>query len=63
MNIAQIAAPYEAGLPKLYGGTDRVVASLCGALTGLGHEVIDCSMRSDCPQPASGAARGCQLEE
>jgi glycosyltransferase involved in cell wall biosynthesis len=39
MRIAQIAPLYEAVPPKLYGGTERVVAHLCNALTDLGHEV------------------------
>lgn len=39
MKIAQVAPLYEAVPPKLYGGTERVVASLCDALTDLGHEV------------------------
>lgn len=39
MNIAQIAPLYEAVPPKLYGGTERVVAHLCDALVELGHEV------------------------
>jgi glycosyltransferase involved in cell wall biosynthesis len=39
MNIAQIAPLYEAVPPKLYGGTERVVAHLCDALIELGHEV------------------------
>jgi Glycosyltransferase Family 4 len=40
MRIAQIAPLYEAVPPKLYGGTERVVANLCNALSDLGHEVI-----------------------
>ena len=32
MKIAQIAPLCEAVPPKLYGGTERVVASLCDAL-------------------------------
>jgi glycosyltransferase involved in cell wall biosynthesis len=40
MKIAQIAPLYEAVPPKLYGGTERVVAHLCDALIELGHEVI-----------------------
>jgi glycosyltransferase involved in cell wall biosynthesis len=40
MRIAQIAPLYETVPPKLYGGTERVVASLCDALTDLGHEVV-----------------------
>ena len=40
MRIAQIAPLYEAVPPRLYGGTERVVAHLCDALTELGHEVV-----------------------
>jgi glycosyltransferase involved in cell wall biosynthesis len=39
MKIAQIAPLYEAVPPRLYGGTERVVAQLCEALVDLGHEV------------------------
>jgi glycosyltransferase involved in cell wall biosynthesis len=39
MHIAQIAPLTEAVPPKLYGGTERVVANLCDALVQLGHEV------------------------
>jgi glycosyltransferase involved in cell wall biosynthesis len=39
MKIALIAPLYEAVPPKLYGGTERVVAHLCDALVELGHEV------------------------
>ncbi|MBV9509307.1 MAG: glycosyltransferase, partial [Caulobacteraceae bacterium] len=39
MRIAQIAPLYEAVPPKLYGGTERVVAYLCDALVDQGHEV------------------------
>lgn len=39
MHIAQIAPLYEAVPPRLYGGTERVVANLCDALVELGHEV------------------------
>ncbi|MFI4933991.1 MAG: glycosyltransferase family 4 protein [Caulobacterales bacterium] len=39
MKIAQIAPLYEAVPPRLYGGTERVVAHLCDALADLGHEV------------------------
>jgi len=40
MKIAQIAPLYEAVPPRLYGGTERVVANLCDALTDLGHDVV-----------------------
>lgn len=39
MKIAQIPPLYEAVPPLLYGGTERVVATLCDALVDLGHEV------------------------
>lgn len=39
MKIAQIAPLYEAVPPRLYGGTERVVAWLAQALVRLGHEV------------------------
>ncbi len=39
MKIAQIAPLYEAVPPRLYGGTERVVAYLSDALVNLGHEV------------------------
>ncbi len=39
MHIAQIAPLTETVPPKLYGGTERVVANLCDALVQLGHEV------------------------
>jgi glycosyltransferase involved in cell wall biosynthesis len=40
MKIAQIAPLYEAVPPKLYGGTERVVATLCDALSDAGHDVV-----------------------
>ena len=40
MKIAQIAPLYEAVPPRLYGGTERVVAHLCDALVDQGHEVV-----------------------
>jgi glycosyltransferase involved in cell wall biosynthesis len=39
MRIAQIAPLYESVPPKLYGGTERVVAHLSNALVERGHEV------------------------
>src|SRR5579863_8317336 len=39
IRIAQVAPLYESVPPRLYGGTERVVAHLCDALTELGHEV------------------------
>ena len=40
MRIAQIAPLYESVPPKLYGGTERVVAHLTNALVERGHEVV-----------------------
>jgi len=39
MKIAQVAPLMEAVPPKLYGGTERIVAYLCDELTALGHDV------------------------
>ena len=39
MRIAQIAPLAESVPPKLYGGTERVVAWLVDELVELGHEV------------------------
>jgi len=40
VKIAQIAPLYEPVPPRLYGGTERVVAHLTDALVGLGHDVV-----------------------
>lgn len=39
MRIAQVTPLYEAVPPRLYGGTERVVAHLTDALVQLGHDV------------------------
>lgn len=39
LRIAQVTPLYEAVPPKLYGGTERVVAHLTDALVDLGHDV------------------------
>ncbi|MGH8078064.1 MAG: glycosyltransferase family 4 protein [Lysobacter sp.] len=39
MKIAQVSPLYEAVPPRLYGGTERVVAYLSDALVAAGHEV------------------------
>jgi glycosyltransferase involved in cell wall biosynthesis len=39
MKIAQIPPLYESVPPRLYGGTERVVAHLCDALADEGHDV------------------------
>ena len=40
MRIAQIAPLYEPVPPRLYGGTERVVAHLTDELVGRGHDVV-----------------------
>jgi len=39
MRIAQVAPLYEAVPPGAYGGTERVIATLCDGLVARGHEV------------------------
>src|ERR1700756_3354303 len=39
MKIAQISPLMEAVPPKLYGGTERIVAYLADELASMGHEV------------------------
>jgi glycosyltransferase involved in cell wall biosynthesis len=39
MKIAHVSPLMEAVPPRLYGGTERIVAYLCDELTALGHEV------------------------
>lgn len=39
MKIAQVSPLYESTPPRTYGGTERVVAYMCDALTDLGHDV------------------------
>jgi hypothetical protein len=39
MKIAQIAPLMERVLPKLYGGTERIVSYLADALVAEGHDV------------------------
>jgi glycosyltransferase involved in cell wall biosynthesis len=39
MRIAQVSPLYEAVPPRLYGGTERVVAHLTDALVEMGHDV------------------------
>ncbi len=39
LRIAQVAPLYESVPPGAYGGTERVIATLCDGLVGRGHEV------------------------
>ncbi|MFK3648599.1 glycosyltransferase family 4 protein [Lysobacter enzymogenes] len=62
MKIAQISPLYEAVPPRLYGGTERVVAHLCDALVEAGHEVTlfataDADTRAELAPVRAGAIR------
>jgi hypothetical protein len=46
MKIAQIAPLYEAVPPRLYGGTERIVAHLTNAPVELRHEVRRCAFEN-----------------
>jgi glycosyltransferase involved in cell wall biosynthesis len=59
VRIAQVAPLYESVPPKLYGGTERVVAYLTAALVEMGHEVTlfasgdsrtEASLEAACPR-------------
>lgn len=50
MKIAQVSPLAESVPPRLYGGTERVVAHLCDALVGLGHEVTLFAAGDACTQ-------------
>ena len=39
MKIAQVAPLYKSVPPRLYGGTERIVAHLTDGLVKLGHDV------------------------
>jgi glycosyltransferase involved in cell wall biosynthesis len=39
MRIAQVAPLYEAVPPGAYGGTERIIATLCDGLVEMGHDV------------------------
>jgi glycosyltransferase involved in cell wall biosynthesis len=57
MKIAQIAPLYEAVPPKLYGGTERVVANLCDSLCDLGHDVVLFAAGESCTKARLVVAR------
>ena len=57
MKIAQVAPLYEAVPPKLYGGTERVVAHLTDALIDLGHDVTLFSSADACTKAKLVAVR------
>jgi glycosyltransferase involved in cell wall biosynthesis len=48
MRIAHIAPLYESVPPRLYGGTERIVAYLADALVDLGHEVTVFASADSC---------------
>ncbi len=58
MKIAQVSPLYEAVPPRLYGGTERVVAELCETLVDLGHEVTLFASGDSATRANLVAARG-----
>ena len=55
VRIAQIAPLYEAVPPRLYGGTERVIAALCDGLVDRGHDVT--LFAADSSSPTAADAR------
>ena len=56
LRIAQVAPLYERVPPPLYGGTERVVATLSDALVERGHDVVGCRARNQLVGPEVAAA-------
>ena len=61
LRIALIAPLYEAVPPKLYGGTERVVAWLADALVELGHEVTLFASADTATRARLVAVRDCAI--
>jgi glycosyltransferase involved in cell wall biosynthesis len=61
MRIAQISPLYESVPPTLYGGTERVVATLADALTDLGHDVTLFASADSRTRARLEPARDCAL--
>jgi hypothetical protein len=57
LRIAQISPLYEAVPPKLYGGTERVVAWLTDALVDAGHELTLFASAEACTRATLHSAR------
>jgi glycosyltransferase involved in cell wall biosynthesis len=57
VKIAQVAPLYEAVPPRLYGGTERVVAYLTDALVELGHDVTLFAASGSCSKARLIATR------
>src|SRR5690349_6031503 len=57
LRIAQVAPLYEAVPPRLYGGTERVVAYLTDALVDLGHKVTLFASGDSCTRATLRAGR------
>ena len=58
MRIAQVSPLFESVPPKLYGGTERVVAFLTEALVDLGHEVTLFASADSVTRASVGPVRG-----
>jgi glycosyltransferase involved in cell wall biosynthesis len=61
LRIAQIAPLAESVPPRLYGGTERVVAHLSDALVALGHDVTLFASGDACTQARLFAVRNCAV--
>jgi glycosyltransferase involved in cell wall biosynthesis len=59
MRIAQVSPLYESVPPKLYGGTERVVAYLTDELAAMGHEVTLFASGDSSPPPGVDLVAGC----
>src|SRR5579864_194233 len=64
MRIAQVAPLMEAAPPKLYGGTERIVAYLSDELVAMGHEVTLFASGDSitAAKLAAGCPRGLRLD-
>jgi hypothetical protein len=49
VRIAQLAPLVERVPPRLYGGTERVIATLVAELAAMGHQVTLYASADSCP--------------
>jgi glycosyltransferase involved in cell wall biosynthesis len=61
MHIAQVAPLFEAVPPRAYGGTERIIASLCDGLVVRGHDVTLFAAGGSQTQATLAASRRCGL--
>lgn len=63
MHIAQVAPLFEPVPPRAYGGTERIIASLCDGLVARGHEVTLFAAAGSQTLANLVASRPCGLRE